>query len=200
MERIWNWGVCISAVMLIAGCAQVPQEAIDSASIVIGDAETQEADVFAPELFSAAQDSFDSAQAEIELQNGKFALTRNYDRAAQLLVSAAQLARESAEVGVVRKQEMVTETENLLVQATETAAVARGLLNRAPRGKEGRSALMAITADIDSLGPAFTEVEELLSQGDVKAANERIQAALSRAEGLKQELQQAIDKATSRNR
>jgi len=200
MKRILKSGVFLSALLLIAGCAKAPQEAIESATVMIEDAQMQEADVFAPELFAAAQDSFNAAQTEIETQNGKFALTRNYDAAAARLASATELARQASEAGVVRKQEMRVETENLLAQARETAEQAKLLMTQAPRGKEGRIALVAIGADVDSLGGMFTEVEELLAQGNVKAANERVNVALQRAQGLTQELQDAIDKTKGRGR
>lgn len=200
MKSIWKAGVFLSTLVFIAGCAKVPQEAIESATVMIEDAQMQEADIFAPDLFTAAQDSFNAAQTEIDLQNGKFALTRSYDEAEHLLASASELARQATETGIVRKQEMRTETENLLTEARETAADAKTLLAKAPRGKEGRIALVAIGTDVDSLGGMFTQVEELLAQGNVKAANEQVHVALQRAQGLTQELQQAIDKTTGRGR
>lgn len=200
MKSIWKAGVFLSTLVFIAGCAKVPQEAIESATVMIEDAQMQEADIFAPDLFAAAQDSFNAAQTEIDLQNGKFALTRSYDEAEHLLASASELARQATETGIVRKQEMRTETENLLTEARETAADAKTLLAKAPRGKEGRIALVAIGTDVDSLGGMFTQVEELLAQGNVKAANEQVHVALQRAQGLTQELQQAIDKTTGRGR
>ena len=198
MKSIWKAGVFLSTLIFVAGCAEPPQEAMESTAVLIEDAQMQEADIFAPELFGAAQDSFNAAQSEIETQNGKFALTRDYDAASQLLASAAELARQAAETGVVRKQEMRTETENLLIEAREVAAEAKVLLAKAPRGKEGRIALVAIGTDVDSLGGMFTEVENLLTQGNVKSANERAQVALQRAQSLTQELQQAIEKTSGR--
>lgn len=200
MKSIWKAGVFLSTLVFIAGCAKVPQEAVESATVMIEDAKMQEADVFAPELFAAAQDSFNAAQTEIEMQNGKFALTRNYDVAEQLLAGSSELARQASETGVVRKQEMRTETENMLAQARETAAEAKVLLSKAPRGKEGRIALVAIGTDVDSLGGMFTQVEELLAQGNIKAANDQVHVALERAQSLTQELQQAIDKTSGRGR
>jgi len=195
MKKFPIFGLFVGAVVLIAGCAKVPEEAIQSTSLLIDDARSQDANVYAPEIFSAAQDSFQAAQTEIELQKGKFALSRNYDVAERLLTSATQLAREASETGTVRKDEMRTETENLLLQAKEEAATAQDLLKRAPTGKEGRIALVAIKADVDSLSGMFAEVENLLSRGDVKSAHDQVQIALSRAQGLTQELQSAIDKS-----
>lgn len=200
MNKVLSFSVVVLTVALLTGCAKVPQEAIDSTSVMIEDAQTQEADVFAPEMFSAARDSFEAAQTEIELQNGKFALTRNYEAAERMLASAGQLAREATEAGVIRKQEMRAEAETMLIQAKETAAEAQLLLTKAPRGKEGRIALVAIGSDVDSLSTMFVEVEELLQQGNVKAAHDRVQATLSRAQGLTEELRQAIDKTSSKGR
>lgn len=200
MKQNSKLSILVCTFALIAGCAKVPEEAIQSTSLLIDDARSQDADVYAPEIFSAARDSFQAAQTEIDLQQGKFALSRNYDSAERLLTSATQLAREASETGTVRKQEMRTETENLLLQAKEAATEARMLLTKAPAGKEGRIALVAIRTDVDSLSGMFAEVESLLTQGNVKSAHDQAQIALDRAQGLTQELQHAVDKSRQRSR
>jgi len=198
MKTAITFGLLALLFVLGTGCAKVPQQAVDSAQLALQDARLQEADVFAPELFNAAQDSFNAAQAEIELQGGKFALMRSYDSAQNLLASASDLSRQASEEGAVRKQEMRAETENLLLQAREAAAQAKMLLTKAPRGKEGRIALVSIGSDVNSLDSLFVEVEDLLAQGNVKLANERALVAMDRATSLTGELQEAINKTKGR--
>jgi len=198
MKTAITFGMLALLFVLGTGCAKVPQQAVDSAQLSLQDARLQEADVFAPELFNAAQDSFNAAQAEIELQGGKFALTRSYDSAEHLLASASDLSRQASEAGAVRKQEMRTETEGLLLQARESAAQAKMLLTKAPRGKEGRIALVSIGSDVTSLDSLFVEIEDLLAQGNIKLANERALVAVDRANSLTGELQEAINKTKGR--
>jgi outer membrane murein-binding lipoprotein Lpp len=198
MKTFWKTGVLVVTVALVSGCAKAPREAMDSASNLLTQAETQEADVYAPEQFKAAQDSFAAAQTEIDLQAGKFAMVRDYDRASELLAAASRLATEAAETGVTRKEEMRVETEDLLAQARAAGAEARDLLQKAPTGKEGRVALVAIGQDVDSLDALFVEVEQLLASDDILHAHERAQAALEKAQGLTGELQHAIEKTSRR--
>ena len=73
---------------LLAGCAEAPKQAIDATNAALEAAKAAEADRYAADLFNAAKDSLAAAMTEVENQNAKFALTRNYGRAQQLLDSA----------------------------------------------------------------------------------------------------------------
>jgi hypothetical protein len=99
MERRSYPAILAVALVLIglmaAGCGKPPEVEMQSAQTALNDAKTAEAGTYAPTELDAASDSLAAAQAEVEKQNSKFALFRNYKEAARLY-SAAQTSAEAA--------------------------------------------------------------------------------------------------------
>ena len=73
------------------------------------------------------------------------------------------------------------------------------LLSKAPKGKEGTAALMAIKADISTLESAVTETNGMLSKGDYLTTLDKVKATKDKATSINQELKDAIAKY-SKNR
>ena len=68
------------------------------------------------------------------------------------------------------------------------------MVAKAPRGKEGKAALEAISSDITVAETTVTEVEALLANGDLLGSNDKIKAAKEKATAIKAELEDAIAK------
>ena len=98
MYRTLTVALAATGLALLAGCAQAPQPAIDSANSALEAARTAEAAEYAPEAWTLAQDSLNSAMNEVTAQNEKFALLRSYDQASQLLDKATQAASRARAV------------------------------------------------------------------------------------------------------
>lgn len=184
--------MCLLA--LAVGCAKVPQQEMDAAKAAIEAAKTAEADRYAADQFNAAQDSLDAAMAEVDQQNAKFALTRNYDKAAQLLKSATDAANAAAAAVAANKEQVKTEATDLLAQAQTAVSDAKALMAKAPKGKEGKAALEAISADLSAVETSVGEASTALTNGDFLTARDKAKAVLDKANSLKDELQQAISK------
>ncbi len=182
--------VCLLALLI--GCAKAPQQEIDAAKAAVDAAKAGEADRYAADQFNAAQDSLDAAMAEVDQQNAKFALTRNYDKASQLLKSATESANAAAAAVAANKEQVKTEATDLIAQAQTAVSDAQALMKRAPRGKEGRAALEAIAADLSAVETSVAEANAALTGGDFLTARDKSKAALDKANSLKDELQQAI--------
>jgi hypothetical protein len=180
--------------LFFTGCAKVPQEKVDAAKMAVEEAKTAEANRYLPQEFNAAQDSLNAATAEIEKQNAKFALFRNYDKAAKELDAAKMIADEAKVKTAVRKEEVKKETEGLLSEITMALEETKKLLKKAPRGKGEKAAVQMIESDLTAVEAGLGDVNNLLTSGDFLNARDKAQASLSKVNSLKTEIQTAIDK------
>lgn len=183
-----------AAVSLLAGCAEVPQQEVDAAKADIEAARTAEAETYATAEFQAASDSLNAANAEIETQNGKFVLFRNYDRASVLLKSSSDGAKQAATMAVENKQKVMAEVAQLKTDTQTALTSANELLAKAPKGKESREALEAIKNDLMSVEAGITEADGMSTNNQWLPARDRLKAGLDKTNQIIQELNDAIAK------
>lgn len=186
--------IAILAIVLVAGCAKAPQAEVDAAKAALASAKAVEADRYVADIYKAAQDSLNTATAEIKTQNSKFALTRNYKKASALLASATKLAGEAQAQTAARKEEVKAEAATLLNDAKAALVDAKKLVRKAPRGKEGRAALEAIQGELKMIEASLDEVPGVIEKGDFKTAHDKAKAALDKTKSIIDELKQAIAK------
>jgi hypothetical protein len=178
----------------MAGCAKVPQETVDAAKAALDAAKAAEADRYLADQFNAAQDSLNAAMAEIETQNSKFALTRNYDRAKALLESVISAANAAKDGVAAKKEEVKAEAQSLLTSAQAAVEEVKKLMAKAPRGKEGREVLEQMQAELSGVESSWAEANNALNSGDFLGARDKAKAAADKLASLKQELEDAISR------
>ncbi len=188
----------VMLLMLVIGCAKPPQTEMDAAQAALTAAKDAEADRYLPAEFNAAQDSLNAAMAEVESQKSKFALTRNYDRAKQLLDSAVKAATAAQNNVAAKKEEVKLEAEKLIADAETALVDAKALLKKAPKGKEGREALELIQSELTSVENSMVDVKTQLANGDFLSARDKANAGLQKVNSIKEELNQAIAKKKGR--
>jgi hypothetical protein len=184
----------VSILALLSGCAKAPQEAIDAAKMAVEAAKTAEADRYLQAQFNAVQDSLNAAIAEIEAQNSKFALTRNYDRAKAMLESVVAAANAAKDGVAAKKEEVKAEAQNLMAQAQTAVEETKKLLAKAPKGKEGKEVLEQMQAELSGAETAITDAAAAMESGNFLGAHDKVKAALEKANALNQELADAISK------
>jgi hypothetical protein len=190
----------IMATILLAGCGNAPTEQVAAAQQAMEVARAAEADKYAPEEFSAAQNAFSQATDEIKAQDDAFFLSRSYDNADQLLdESLAQL--EAAKTAAVANKEIVKKEVEVLTTETEAAIeTAKSALAKAPRGKDSREALEAMKADLEAAIAAVAEAREIYSKGDYIAAKTSLTQSMEKATTLSGEVEQAMQKVRGARR
>lgn len=166
-----SWGSMLVVGLLLAGCASAPTEQLKAAQQALQAADSAEADVYVADLYRAAQDSLAAAQVEIEAQNARFALSRDYKRAEQLLQFVTEMAQQAVVQVADRKEALRTEAEALIAEARKALMQTHELLGRAPRGKEGAIALVSIREDATSTENLLNEAEAALARGDIFQAH-----------------------------
>lgn len=196
-----HWRVWFFALVLIsgmaAGCSKAPELELQAAQTALSDAKSAEAETYARKELDGAADSLASAKAEVERQNGKFVLFRNYKLAAQEFAVAQTLAIAAKDAAVANKEKARVEAEALYAQLSAAMDSVRALAERAPRDKEGRKVMESITADITVVSESLPEVRAAIDKQDYLGAQQTAKAFLQRAESLRAELQAAVDKRAS---
>jgi hypothetical protein len=179
---------------LLSGCAKAPQETIDAAKAAVEAAKTAEADRYLADQFNAAQDSLNAAMAEVEAQNSKFALTRNYDHAKALLESAVSAANAAKDGVAAKKDEVKAEAQTLMTQAQTAVEETKKLLAKAPKGKEGKEVLEQMQTELSGVETSVADASNEVNSGDFLGARDKLKAAVEKANSLSQELTEAISK------
>lgn len=185
----------LGAIAILAtSCAKAPQMEIDAAKAAVESAKAAEANRYTPAEFNAVQDSLNAAMTVVEEQNSKFALFRSYKNAKVQLENVAILAATVKENAGVRKEEVKNEVQTTLTETTTLIEEVKNLITKAPRGKEGKAALEAIQGDLAIVEASLTEVSTLVNNGDYLTAQDKVNAAKQKAESLKMELEEVINK------
>jgi hypothetical protein len=187
--------IAIAMVVFLASCAKEPVVELDAAKAAVEKAAAEGADRYAPATYTAAQDTFKAAVAEIEVQKEKFSLFRKYDTALNLLTSATTLSEQAvAEAGQMKlqvKEEVITMLGEVKAMVEQTTA----LISTAPVGKEGKAALEAMTAENSAMEAAVNDIAaQVEGSNDPLTLKERLMQISDKATALNTELTAVIEK------
>lgn len=188
----------IGIAVLFSSCAKVPQAEIDAATAAVQSAKDAGADLYVPDVYNALVDSMKSANEKVETAKAKW--FPNYTKAKELLATVNQMAGDAKTKTEARKVELKNETDALITEVQTMNTDNTALLAKAPRGKEGKEALEAIKSDISVTEQTVTEVQSLLTNGDIIGANDKIKAAKEKATSIKAELEDAIAKKAGKKK
>ncbi len=183
----------ISFVVMLTSCGKAPQAELDALTAAIEDARTNGADVFLPAEFAALQDSMNVINQLVEEQKGK--LFGNYKN---VTAKVAELTATAATVkgNIEAKKEAVKgEVDNLMVEVTTLVGQAKGLVARAPKGKEGAAAVEAIKTEIGVVETAVSEAAGKLTAGDLMGTLDQLKAAKEKITSITDELKKVFEKA-----
>jgi len=181
-------------VVLLASCASVPQVDIDAAKAAVQAAKDAQADKYAAAALQSADDLINQINAEVETQNAKFALFRNYDKVKEL-VNQAKTAGEKAKADAIAGKEAAKkDAEASLAAAQAAITAAKEILPKAPKGKDTKAEIEAMTADVAGLDTAVTDVQSQISKEEYLDAAAKAKSIKEKADGVVAQVQAAIDK------
>lgn len=179
-------------VLLLTGCAKIPQVEIDAANVAIEQAKAAGADIYVHEDFLTLQDSLRAVVSSIESQKSK--LFRSNKIALENLAVVTQYAGEVKQKAEVRKEELKQEIQNTITEVKALVESNRQLILVAPKGKEGTSALMVIKGEIDAVETSVIESDVLFNAGDYLATLNKVKTAKEKAAAINTELSEVIAK------
>lgn len=197
---VWS-GVLVLLVLGLASCAKPPEQEMSAAQASIDQAKTKEAAEYATDELRAAEDSLAAARSEVDRQNAKFALFRNYKLAKAKALAASQAGAAAADAAVKNKEIARQDAEKSLADAQAAIASVRQLLDspagkKLVRAKEARQAIEQIKTELDATEASLENVKQAQAQEKFKNAARMAKDAAAKANQLGTEVQSAIDKMT----
>jgi len=185
------FAISLFSVVLFSACAGVPQVEIDAANAAVKDAKTAGADLYVPADYKAVVDSL--ASATIKVETAKSSWFKTYSDAKYALAFVTKMAVDVKVKSEARKVEVKTETDALITDVKALIIDDKALLAKAPKGKDGKAALQAISTELSVVETTVTESEALLAT-DLFTANSKMITAKDKATAIKTELETATDK------
>ncbi len=182
----------VALLFSISSCDKLPQEKVDAAYAAIDSIKAVDAELYAPQVLSQVQDSLNSALASIETQKSK--MFANYDGVKSQLDAIVTLAAEAKVKVVEAKEAIKLEVEGVIAEVSATLNQTDELIKKAPRGKEGASALEAIKADVEGINNALAEAKDAFDKGVYVPTLDKVKAAKDKALAINNELTTAIEK------
>lgn len=196
--KLFFVGVCLASTALFSSCASFPQVELDSTKTVVSTVKAAGADVYVHASFLVLEDSLRKTETVLATERGKWFKT--YKTSKEYLAGVTNYAGLVTEENNNKKAELIKENESLIVEATTLVAEDRDLLKSAPKGKDGKAALVAITADLYVVESTTTDAKALVATGDLWGANGKLKVAAQKAAEIKAELSSAIAKASLRKK
>lgn len=186
------------AALTITSCGKAPQEKIDLANQAVQNAGAAEAQTYATESYVALQDSLKAALEAVEAENGS--LFKDYSVAIAKLdqvVAYSDDVKVEAELG---KQAYAAEIA-ANIQAIQTLlAENKQLIEEAPKGKEGTTALLAIKGELEAIESSVAELNELVATGELIASSQKSKVSKEKALAINGELKGVIAKYKGNNK
>lgn len=193
-KSVFSISALVLMALLISSCAKVPQVELDSAKAAVEAAKTVEANRYLPEEFNAINDSYNAAVTAIEAEKSKFFLSRSYKEVTEKLNAISASTEELKTKTEERKAQVRDEVQATVTAVTQLIAENKELLKKAPKGKEGKAALEAIQNDITVIEASLNEINTLVTNGDYLTAQDKVNAANTKATSINEELKAAIAK------
>lgn len=179
--------VSLVAAFLFFGCAKAPQQEIAAAKASLEAAQAMKADVFAAEQYATAKGFLDGAMAEINTQNAKSPLSRNYENAKKMLLEAVAAADAAKNAVAANKAKLLADTKASLANAQTTAAETKKMIEDASKkNKEAAS----LGAKLDSVLTKLPKNGDAVSEENMLTVQENIKSVAPQIDAIKATFQQ----------
>ncbi len=177
----------LSLGAFLISCGEVPQQVIDETKAALDAAKTAGADRYVPDMYNAANKSYQDAMAIVEKE--KDAMFSNYDEALPLLNAAKEAATGAMNAVADAKEKVKAEVEGMLAQIPEEVKTVKQMWKKAPRGKGTKEALEMMKQEIEAAEASVANVTATMETGDFLAARQQAQQLMSKIKQLQTELQ-----------
>ena len=186
------------AALLFFGCASAPKEEIAATQSALQAAQTDDVRTYAPESMKAAEDLMSKATAEVQTQDNKFALSRDYKAASDLLKQAKDASAKAQTDAQEAKTKAKADAEATIATLTTLLEDAKKALATAPKGKDTKAELEALQADLTAAGEASTAASQAMSQEKYADALAQANTAKTKATAIIEQVNAAKEKIKGR--
>jgi hypothetical protein len=184
----------LAAALLFFACASAPKEEIAATQAAITAAQTDDVRTYAPDSLKDAEDTLAKATAEVQTQDNKFALSRDYKTASELLKEAKDKAAKATTDAQANKAKAKADAEAIMAGLTPMLEDAKKALATAPKGKDTKADLEAMQSDLKSAQEAQAAATQALSQEKYKDALAQANTAKTKASGIIDQVKAAKEK------
>ena len=167
MKTTFFAALAVSTFVIVTGCQKAPEAELDAARAALMQADSAEADVYASDLYVAALDSFNAAQSEIEVQDAKSGMGRDYAHAEELLAFTQRAAQDAL-------GEVETNKEALRLEADSLIAIAQAALAAQP----APTANTVADSGKETIATLIDDAVVALEMGDYKSARDLARTAV----------------------
>jgi len=182
----------LGLALFVTSCDKVPQVELDQANVAINEAKMAQADVYLPGEYAALEDSMRVINADIEVQKSKW--FKNFDGVRTKIANVTAQAATVKTNTEARIAQVKAEYQTVYAEVQQMIIDNKALVEKAPKGKEGREALEAIKGEIGVVETSVAEAQTLFDAGSYLDALNKINAAKSKSVDLNTELNEAIAK------
>lgn len=197
-ERFASSTLVLIVVVALAGCSGAPDETLELSRQSVANAEAAGAEDFAPVELAEAREALAAAQAELEVQNEKFALSRSYSHAEELLATADARAQEAVQAAEEAKAVARQEAESTVQAASTAVSDLQTLIaevEACPRKPKGFAGDMTVLkGEVEGLSASLEPLSSALVSQDFTTARTQAEALNSRAALLRTDLENARQK------
>jgi hypothetical protein len=184
----------VAASLLFFACASAPTEEINATKAAITAVQSDDVRTYAPESLKDAEDTLAKGMAEVQTQDGKFALSRDYKAASESLKQAKDKATKATADAQANKAKAKADAETLIAGLTTLLADAKKALASAPKGKDTKAVLESMQNDLKSADEAAAAASTAMAQEKYMDALAQANTAKTKASGIIDEVQAAKDK------
>ena len=200
-NKLFLAGSLLALAVVFAGCAKPPETEMKEAQSALDDARgSAQADKWAASEYAAAKGKMDEANQEVDAQNQRFALMRNYDKAKELFAQAKTDSDRAKQAAIANKETAKNEANNKLQEATTALTAARDALGKAPVTKDTKADIQLFTSDLDGLDQSLGDVRNMIASEDYTGASSKASAIMAQANDIATKLTEAAEKAASKRR
>jgi lipoprotein-anchoring transpeptidase ErfK/SrfK len=182
------------AILVVAGVTTAivradkpPMLLLETARKSIGATRSVEATEYAPEYVKAAEESLAAASREIDRENRRFFVIRDYDAARAQALAADRIARETIGVSTTRRDSVAREALANLEEAKVSMDEAREMLEYVPMDRVSRGKMVRMDL-------ARQQAKKSIEQGLHRRALELTEQVIADAEGVKVAVTILLDK------
>jgi hypothetical protein len=190
MKRLAFLGLLVVAALLMAACGKPPEAQIQESRDALRLAEQAGAPKYAPEAWTKALEARQALDAELESQNGKLSLFRNYNKAGRLAAQLSEAAGEAAAAATRRTVELRTELSATIGELRNLLQTARSRVAALPR--TAAVSIAGLRARLSSAGERIDQAQRSLDGSSYDEA----MARTSEARDLIREVLRSVESAT----
>ena len=200
MTKRMVFALALVALPLLWGCSKPPEADMQKATASMQAARAAEAEQYAPQALTTAQDTLNAAMSLKQEQDSKFALFRSYGKAKAMYLRADVLAQKAATDAAAEKEKVKQQVTEMLAKARTDIDNAKAQVDKAPKGKgaEDKAAIEMMKNEVTAINAAYDEAKADFDNGKYLTAKTKLEQVETRTQAVVAKVDEAIAKKTGK--